>query len=185
MRDLPAGWTFSGEEVGATTTLLVERLRRPGHRAQPDRGHAAPAGHLRGHGRARATRRPHPAICAQPPGCWSTAPTCCWSTSFLHHPLTDEQRALYQQLADNSQPYQFQRPRGHHRHGNVSARPVEEISTLAHKLHDLYEPDGLFMLVQMGDYIQLVARSTSDAIDVGKIAGGIGRRRSQPRRAPR
>ncbi len=92
---------------------------------------------------------------------------------FLHHPLTDEQRALYQQLAENSQPYQF------HGHSVIIATAtltgtVDEISTLAHKLHDLYEPDGLFMLVQMGDTIQLVARSTDDAIDVGKIAAALG-----------
>ena len=40
MRDLPEGWTFSGEEVGATTTLLVERLAAAGIARQPDRGHA-------------------------------------------------------------------------------------------------------------------------------------------------
>ena len=40
-------------------------------------------------------------------------------------------------------------------------RPVDEISTLAHKLRDLYEPDALFLLVEMRDYIQMVARSSS------------------------
>ena len=54
------------------------------------------------------------------------------------------------------------------------AKPVDEISTLAHKLRDLYEPDALFMLVEMGDYIQMVARSSSEAIDVGKIAAAFG-----------
>ena len=52
--------------------------------------------------------------------------------------------------------------------------PVAEISTLAHKLRELYEPDALFMLVDMGEVIQLVARSTSDAIDVGEIAQALG-----------
>jgi tRNA nucleotidyltransferase (CCA-adding enzyme) len=92
---------------------------------------------------------------------------------FLHHPLTQEQLQLYQQLADNSHPYQFS---GHTviiATASV-ARPVEEISTLTHKLQDLYEPDALFMLVHMGDAIQLVARSTSDDIDVGKIATAFG-----------
>jgi len=35
MRDLPAGWTFSGEEVGATTTLLVERIADQGVAVSP------------------------------------------------------------------------------------------------------------------------------------------------------
>ena len=100
---------------------------------------------------------------------------------FLHHPLTDEQRALYQQLADNSQPYQF------HGHSVIIAsatltEPVEEISTLAHKLHDLYEPDGLFMLVQMGEHIQLVARSTERRDRCRQDRPGLGRRGPQPRR---
>ena len=30
MRDLPPGWSFSGEEVGATTTLLVGQLAEAG-----------------------------------------------------------------------------------------------------------------------------------------------------------
>ena len=53
-------------------------------------------------------------------------------------------------------------------------KPVDEISTLAHKLRDLYEPDALFLLVEMRDYIQMVARSSSDAVDVGKIAAAFG-----------
>jgi tRNA nucleotidyltransferase (CCA-adding enzyme) len=92
---------------------------------------------------------------------------------YLNHPLTDEQTALYQMLADNAQPYQFN---GHAviiTSAKV-AQPVSEISTLAHKLRDLYEPDAIFMLVQMGDYIQMVARSTNEAVDVGKIAASFG-----------
>ena len=85
----------------------------------------------------------------------------------MHHPLTDELRQLYQQLADSSQAFQF------HGHSVIIASAqvsdtVEEISSLAHKLKDLYEPDGLFMLVEMDDRIQMVARSTDDAIDAGK-----------------
>jgi len=47
---------------------------------------------------------------------------------------------------------------------------VEEISVLAHKLRDLYDPDALFVLVQMDHHIQMVARSTTDAIDVSIMA---------------
>ena len=51
---------------------------------------------------------------------------------------------------------------------------VEEISVLAHHLQDLYQPDALFLLVGLGDHIQLVARSTTSAIDVGEIAAVFG-----------
>jgi hypothetical protein len=58
----------------------------------------------------------------------------------------------------------------------------DEISTLAHKLRDLFDPAGLFVLVALNGMVQLVARSTSDAVDVATW-GTFRRRRT--RRAPR
>jgi tRNA nucleotidyltransferase (CCA-adding enzyme) len=172
MRELPPGWTYSGEEVGATTTLLVERLAEQGLTISPVEATLLALGIYEDTGsltyetttgrdfRSAAWLLEHGANLLV-------------VDKFLHHPLTDEQRQLYQQLADNSQPYQF------HGHSVIIAsatvpETVEEISTLAHKLQDLYEPDALFMLVDMGDRIQMVARSTDDAIDVGKIAAALG-----------
>ena len=172
MRDLPAGWTFSGEEVGATTTLLVERIADQGVAVSPIEATLFMLGIYEDTGAlSYGTTTPRDLRSAA----WllEHGANMLVVNKFLHHPLTDEQRALYQQLADNCQPYQF------HGHSVIITSAtltgtVEEISTLAHKLHDLYEPDGLFMLVQMGSYIQMVARSTDDAIDVGKIAQGLG-----------
>jgi tRNA nucleotidyltransferase (CCA-adding enzyme) len=172
MRDLPPGWTFSGEEVGATTTLLVEKLAEQGLAINPVEATLLALGIYEDTGslsyetttgrdlRSAAWLLEHGANLLV-------------VNRFLHHPLTDEQRQLYQKLADNSQPYQF------HGHSVIIAsatmdETVEEISTLAHKLQDLYEPDALFMLVDMGDRIQMVARSTDDAIDVGEIASALG-----------
>ncbi len=172
MRDLPPGWSFYGEEVGATTTLLVERVAEQGVSLSATEATLLLLGIYEDTGglsfetttardmRASAWLLEH-------------AANLLLVHKFLHHPLTDEQRALYQQLADSSQPHQF------HGHSVIITtatveETVEEISTLAHKLHDLFEPDAIFMLVKMADYIQLVARSTSDAIDVSKIAGAWG-----------
>ncbi|MDW8070610.1 MAG: CBS domain-containing protein [Anaerolineae bacterium] len=92
---------------------------------------------------------------------------------FLKYPLSEEQQTLYRRLIDAMQTYSIS--------GHVimvatatAERYIEEISTLAHKLRDLFEPDALFLLVAMEDHIQLVARSTTDAIDVGFIAGMFG-----------
>ena len=172
MRDLAAGWTFWGEEVGATTTLLVERIADQGVTVSPIEATLFMLGIYEDTGAlSYGTTTPRDLRAAA----WllEHSANMLVVNKFLHHPLTDEQRALYQQLADNCQPYQF------HGHSVIITsatldETVEEISTLAHKLHDLYEPDGLFMLVQMGSYIQMVARSTDDAIDVGKIAQGLG-----------
>jgi tRNA nucleotidyltransferase (CCA-adding enzyme) len=172
MRDLAPGWTYSGEEIGATTTLLVEQLAEQNRAITPIEATLLALGIYEDTGslgyetttsrdiRAAAWLLEHGANLRE-------------VNNFLHHPLTEELRQLYQQLADNSQAYQF------HGHSVIIATArvggtVEEISSLAHKLKDLYEPDGLFMLVDMGDRIQLVARSTDDAIDAGKIAAALG-----------
>jgi len=172
MRELPLNWSFIGEEVGATTTLLIEQLAETHVTVNVIEATLLLLGIYEDTGalsyqtttardlRAAAWLLEHGA-------------NLLLLHRFLHHPLTDEQRALYQQLADNSHPYQF------HGHSVIVAtarvnETVEEISTLAHKLQDLYEPDAIFMLVQMADDIQLVARSTTEAIDVGVIAAALG-----------
>ncbi|MCX7669770.1 MAG: CBS domain-containing protein [Anaerolineae bacterium] len=172
MRELPPGWNFIGEEVGATTTLLVEMLAKQGSALNVTEATLLLLGIYEDTGglyyETTTARDLRAAAWLLEQGANQRI-----VHRFLHHPLTEEQRALYQQLADNVLAYQFQ---GHSviiAHATVS-ETIEEISTLAHKLHDLYEPDAVFMLVQMGDNIQLVARSTSDAIDVGKIASALG-----------
>jgi len=172
MRELPAGWSFWGEEAGATTTLLVERLAEHGGTLSPIEATLLLLGIYEDTGAlSYATTTPRDMRAAA----WllERGANLLVVNRFLHHPLTDEQQQLYEQLADSAQPYQFQ---GHAVIiASASVRtPVEEISTLAHKLYDLYEPDGLFILVEMGNYLQMVARSTSDAIDVGKIAAAFG-----------
>jgi tRNA nucleotidyltransferase (CCA-adding enzyme) len=92
---------------------------------------------------------------------------------FLHQSLTDRQRELYQSLlyaahavdmAGYSIVIASVRAGAH----------VEEVSTLAHYLGDIFEDDALFVLVQMDAHVQLVARSLNDAIDVGAIAKALG-----------
>jgi tRNA nucleotidyltransferase (CCA-adding enzyme) len=172
MRDLPPGWTYSGEEVGATTTLLVEKLAEQRLAISPVEATLLALGIYEDTGSLSYETTTGRDLRS---AAWllERGANLLVVNKFLHHPLTDEQRQLYQQLADNSQPYQF------HGHSIIIAsatvhETVEEISTLAHKLQDLYEPDALFMLVDMGDRIQMVARSTDDAIDVGKIASALG-----------
>ena len=171
-RELPSGWAYSGEVSGATSTLLVERLAEQGVAVTPVEATLLTLGIYEDTGGLiyqTTTARDMRAAA------WllERGSNLLVVDKFLNHPLTDEQRELYQQLADNSQPYQFN---GHSviiASAHV-ARPVDEISTLTHKLRDLYEPDALFILVEMGDYIQMVARSSSEAVDVGKIAAAFG-----------
>ncbi len=92
---------------------------------------------------------------------------------YLNYPMSDAQKALYEQLDEQLET--------HHIHGHsIVIGPakvdhyVEEISSLASRIRDLYQPDGLFILVQMPDHVQIVARSVTDAINVGRIAEYFG-----------
>lgn len=92
---------------------------------------------------------------------------------FLHHPVNDEQRDLLEVLLDNCETLEIE---GHSVIITMVHAPgfSDELSTLAARLRDFYEPDALFLVVELGDMIQVVARSTTDSIDVGKIAEALG-----------
>ncbi len=92
---------------------------------------------------------------------------------YLRYPLSERQRSLYDQLVQNSEILELR--------GQVIAiatatvpEYVEEISTLAHKLRDLLDPDALFVIVQMDEHVQIVARSSSDAVNVAEATAFFG-----------
>lgn len=95
------------------------------------------------------------------------------ASDFLDHPLSEEQFELYSLLMDSAETFRF--------YGltvvvckQVVEGFTDEISTVAHKLRDLLDPDGLFLLVQLDSHIQMVARSTSDLVDVSRVAEYFG-----------
>ena len=51
---------------------------------------------------------------------------------------------------------------------------VPDVAILAHQLRDLRLHDAVFILVQMGRRIQMVARSRSEDLDVGEVARALG-----------
>jgi tRNA nucleotidyltransferase (CCA-adding enzyme) len=92
---------------------------------------------------------------------------------YLYYALSDTQKALYEQLASELETHTIY---GHTVMIGLASpnHYVEEISTVAHRLRDLYRPDALFILVKMRDHIQMVARSITNAIDVGRITEFFG-----------
>ena len=50
----------------------------------------------------------------------------------------------------------------------------EEVSSVAHKVCDILDPDALFIFVSTREGIRLVARSITDQVNVAKIAAGFG-----------
>jgi tRNA nucleotidyltransferase (CCA-adding enzyme) len=92
---------------------------------------------------------------------------------FLHHPLEPSQLELFDRLFASAQTHIIAG------HSVVVAAQVahgyaEEVSTLAHKLRDVLDPDALFVLVALDGSLQMVCRSMTDDIDVGTIAAHFG-----------
>ena len=95
------------------------------------------------------------------------------TADFLHHPLSPAQRELYDRLMANTHAHEFA---GHAVVIATAEAPDfdDELSTVAHKIRNLVEPAALFVLVELDDHIQMVARSTTDDVPVGQIAAAFG-----------
>jgi tRNA nucleotidyltransferase (CCA-adding enzyme) len=90
-------------------------------------------------------------------------------SDFLNPPLNQSQREVYERLIENIETIEINGHKILIACGAIE-NPTEEISILAHKLRDLFDPDALFVLVQTDEGIRFVARSTTDQIDVSLIA---------------
>jgi tRNA nucleotidyltransferase (CCA-adding enzyme) len=171
-RDLPPNWTYSGEEVGATVTLLLEQIIADGLSLTPVEATLLTLGIYEDTGSlVYPTTTVRDLRCAT----WLVehGANLTVVSDFLHHPLTEQQLDLYEALLDSAEAIDFA---GHTVVVALATAKgyVEEISTLAHKIRDLYDPAGLFLLVDLGEHLQLVARSTTDAVDVGHLASHFG-----------
>jgi len=177
-RELSEEQRFTGETVGASTTLLVEQIHAQRIPIEPLEATLLMLGIYEDTGAlSYGTTTARDIRCAA----WLLE---CGADldvvrEFLQHRLMPEQRALYEQLLENTESLTV------NGHAIVLARaytqqPVDEIATLAHKLRELFEPSAVFVLVQLNGDVQLVARGTTDDVDVSKIAthfggGGHGR----------
>ncbi|MFQ6058266.1 MAG: CBS domain-containing protein [Anaerolineae bacterium] len=171
-RELTDRMTYRGGDTGATTTILVEEICEAGIPVSPIEATLLLLGIYEDTGSLSYTgTTPRDVRCAA----WllEQGANLDVVNDFLHHPLTDQQRQLYEQLIENAQVERFAGQSVVIAQATVRGY-VEEISTLAHKVRDLFEPDAAFLLVKLEDRLQLVARSTSDAIDVAEIARHFG-----------
>lgn len=92
---------------------------------------------------------------------------------FLNHPLSQSQRDLLETLIEQSE---FMEIAGHTLViAWAKAQDFEdELSALVGRLRNHHEADAIFMVVDLGDIVQLVARSLTDDIDVGQVARALG-----------
>ncbi len=178
-RELPPNWTYTGERLGATATLLVEEIAARNLRLTSieatllllgiyeDTGPLSYVGTTPRDVRAAAWLMEHGASLAV-------------VNEFIHHPLSPQQRELYERLLERSENLEIE---GHTITIAWADAPgfTDEVSTVVHKLRELLEPAALFVLVGLDRRVQLVARSTTDDVDVAAVAarfGGGGHKRA-------
>ncbi len=170
--DAPQNWQITTDETGANTTLFVEAIqdkRIPLNTVQATLlllGVYEDTGSLT---YSRTTSRDVRAAAYL----LEEGANLSIANDFLNQPLSLEQQAIYDQLREAAQYLNI--------HGYQvivaigSAEEMdEELSTIAHKLRDLLDPDALFLFITIRGGVQLICRSTSDNIDVSRIAAHFG-----------
>lgn len=177
--NLPSDWDLWIVEAGATTTILTETLQEQNNQITPIQATLLMLGIYEDTGSLTYTRTSARDLLAA--GYLLTrGANLGILTDFLNHPLSPEQQAVYDQLRESIESIQV--------HGHTVMLAVgdaygsdEELSSIAHKLRDLYDPAAMFLLVQTRSGIQMIARSTTDHINVGEISelfGGGGHERA-------
>ncbi len=167
--DLPKDWVVRITGTGANTTIFVEEIRERNIRLSVIEATLLLLGIYEDTGSLTYTRTTTRDIRAAAVLLEQGANLAIVS-DYLNHPLSIQQQDIYDQLRKT---IVSQKIHGH----NIliatgDARGVdEELSTIAHRLRDLVDSDAIILLVQIRGGIQLIARSTSDNINVSDIAG--------------
>lgn len=170
--NLPTDWQFRSEPLGACTSLFVEGLLERNGRLSLIQATLLLLGIYEDTGSltyANTTARDvHAAAYLLDMGASLRL-----AGQYLNPPLSPDQRQLYERLLDAAQTHTI------HQQAVVIAcadagEMGEEISSIAHKLRDLLDPDALFILVSTLEGIRLVARSTTDRVNVARAAAHFG-----------
>jgi tRNA nucleotidyltransferase (CCA-adding enzyme) len=168
----PPNWTMKVDDLGAATTLVVEALRERDTALSTVQSTLLLLGIYEDTGSltySRTTPRDlRAAAFLLEQGAELTI-----AADFLNHPLSLPQQALYDYLRSHNEHF--------HIHGHTimiatgdAGGVEEELSTIVHKLRDLLDPDALFVLLTTHGGVQMIARSTTDNIDVAEIVAHFG-----------
>jgi tRNA nucleotidyltransferase (CCA-adding enzyme) len=170
--DINPSWDLQIEKVGATTTLLVENLKEKGKDLSGPPatlmllGIYEDTGSLTYPGTAPRDVRAAAWLLDQGANLVVVA-------DFLNQPLSAEQQALFEQLIESAVVSKVQDHEIVFAKGEAGGT-TDEISTLAHKLGNVYDAAALFLVVGLNGRVQLVARSYAESINVGEIAESLG-----------
>ncbi len=171
-RELDNRMSFHSGEAGSTTTLLVDQVCETRLSVSPVQATLLLLGIYEDTGSLTYPgTRPIDARCAA----WLLEQRANLEVvdEFLHRPLSDSQRELYQRLVEEAEFHEIEGQTVVIACADAKGY-LEEIAILAHKLRDLYDPAAVFLVVGLDARLQLVARSSSESIDVAEIARHFG-----------
>lgn len=177
--EMPKDWECRFEKVGATTTILVDMMREHNHPLSMIQATLLLLGIYEDTGSltyASTTVRDVKAAA------WllEKGASLRIAADYLNPSLSEGQRKLADRLLVNANSL-IVNGKSIMISSAMAQDLNEEISSIAHKLRDLLDPDALFLLVRTSEGIRLVARSTSDHVNVARIAhhfGGGGHERA-------
>lgn len=170
--DLPSEWTIVNERLGACTTILAEDIRDHNGPLSVLQATTLLLGIYEDTGSltyiSTTSRDVRTAAYLLDQGASLRI-----AADFLNPPLSEDQREIYNALLQSAETVNI--------HGQniviacTEAQSLnEEISSIAHKLRDLLDPDALFLLVGTVEGVRLVARSTTDRVNVAEVAARFG-----------
>ena len=170
--DIPHDWNITVASTGANTTLLIELLQNREIQFTPIEATLLLLGIYEDTGALTYSRTTSRDLLASA-FLINQGASLSILTGYLNHPLTDEQKIIFDKLQQNVQNIDVN---GH----KIVIAEVdvgemdEELSSIAHKLRDIIEGDSLFVLAKIKNGVQMIARSSSDNIDVGLITNQFG-----------
>ncbi|MBN1667262.1 MAG: CBS domain-containing protein [Anaerolineales bacterium] len=170
--DLPEDWQVQLDQTGANTTIFVEAIQEQDLPLTVVQASLLLLGIYEDTGSLTYTRTTARDMRAAA-YLLERGASLVITNDYTNHPLSLKQQAIYDRLRQTAEYLDI--------HGHTvilaseDARGLdEELSTVAHKLRDLLDPDAILLLVSIRGGLQLIARSTSDQIDVAQIATHFG-----------
>ena len=170
--ELPPEWEVTTQHLGACTTLFVESLLEnngalnPVHATLLLLGIYEDTGSLTFSG---TTPRDVRAVASL----LELGASLHTAGGFLNPPLSADQRLLYDRLLHGAESHLINGQTVLLACGDAGEL-AEEVSSVAHKLRDLLDPDALFVIVGTSEGIRMVARSTTDRINVAEVTAHFG-----------
>lgn len=171
-RPLDPHETWQGETIGAVTTMLVERIIAQHVPITTLEATVMALGIYSDTGMltySNTTPRDVRAVA------WLIEQGAVLDTvrRFLSSPLNDKQQDLFQTLLQHAHTRNI--------HGypiTICTSEVNEqidgVNSVTHRLRDVLDSTAIFVLVAMPNHLQLVCRSSDDAVNVGKVSGIFG-----------